>query len=438
MILGILLFVLSIFFVGYAILLLLSEKTPDLFSAVGLSWGLGISAVTLQMGLYGFLGLPWTELSLLGPWIVFCSGVLIYVRKKIPRVPKLPISQKPLMVFILLIFLAFLIVIVESQLHPVIAWDAIASWFLGGKAFYVDSGMNPSFIRFANNSTPPAVNLLIAYAYILMGEVNDTYVLIMYPIFYFCMLCIFYSLIRPFSTKFIAVFFVFLLATIPNIMRHAGRYDVGNADLPLAYFFLCSGLLFLSFLRTRSVRTLLLLNIFLGTGALIKSEGIPFLFIVQSLCFFHIIQWKEYSKALVLSIGLSLVLGWQVFKTACGLPGNPFIEGKPILSRLPVIAFEAVREFLHIGRWNLLWVTFFISVFFMIRKSPVRLIALICVLQILVYVSVYTTTFRDPSSHMRNSFDRLLLHIAPLTMYCIALSSTKTLQHVTSKFTKNK
>lgn len=422
---GILIFILTIFFIGYFISTLFSIKKEDIFYQIGLSWGLGIAGISFQMITYSLLGLHWTIFSLFIPWIIIFLTTFFLVKKKLPNTKRLSFSVTPYATFFLiLILISFLIVLFESVLHPVISWDAIASWFLGGKAFYIDGFINPSFIRFANNSTPPVLNLLVTFSYIVMGGINDTLALLIYPIFYLCMLLIFYSLVRIFLPTLASLFSLSLLALTPNIMRHAGRYDAGYADLPLAYFFLLEIYVLFLFIQTRSTRLLVLLNISLGTGALLRSEGIPFFIIIQIVVLFFIAKWKKHKKIFVAFIGLLHILAWQIFKIYYSLPANPFITGTPKVDRLPSILLEAGREFTNIGRWNFLWIAFLISmVIFFLKKRRDRweiILFFTCVGQMTVYLLVYLTTPREPIEHMRNSFDRLLLHIAPIAMVFIA------------------
>lgn len=421
---GILLFVVVIFFIGYMIHLLLFPENKNILSRIGLAWGIGIGAIAFQMSFYSALRIEWSIISLLIPWILFIF-LTFFLRTKAFVVKNISFPITFSFKFLLfLIFVLFSIVVIESLLHPVNSWDAVASWFLGGKAFYIDGFVNPSFIQFANNSIPPVLNLIIAFSYIVMGSVNDTYSLLLYPFFFLFSLIVFYSFIKMQLDRLPALFFTFLFAATPNILRHAGRYDAGYADFPLSYFFLSSVFVLFSFIKTRSTKSFVLLNILLSTGALVKSEGVPFFILVQFVALFYIITWKEYKKALIIFIGLLPLISWQIFKISYSLPGNPFIVSEPNIYRLPAVILEVGREFVTVGRWNLLWIAFLISsAYFLSKKKKERwetILFSICIGQLFVYLTVYLMTSREPIGHIRNSFDRLLLHIAPLAMAFIA------------------
>src|SRR5207302_961120 len=104
----------------------------------------------------------------------------------------------------------------------------------------------------------------------------DQVAILFFTFFYISLLIIFYYYAKNFTSQRFALGYTFLFATTQNMIRHAGRFDVGNADLPLGYFFLCSSIFLLEFLKTKSTKSTFLLTLFVTTAALIKSEGIPF------------------------------------------------------------------------------------------------------------------------------------------------------------------
>lgn len=437
MIIGILLFILIIFLIGRSILKLIGSQYINSVASLALAWGIGISGITFQMILYSIIGLHWTIFSLLIPWLIVFL-FLNYSLGKESTIQRISFSYTPgTIFFILTILMSLLIVTFESLLHPVVSWDAIASWFLGGKAFYIDGFINPSFIRFANNSTPPVFNLLISFSYIMMGGLNDTFSLIIYPIFFLCILLVFYFLIKPFLSSSISIFFVALLALIPNLMRHAGRYDGGYADLPLAYFFLSSIYVLFLFIQKKSVRLLILINILLASGALLRSEGIPFFILIQMVVIFYIIRWKEYGKIFIILVGLLPIIYWQIFKIYYNLPENPFITGKVELERLPVVIIYVLKEFINISRWNFLWIAFLISVIIFLfkrQKSSWEFILFFVVTgQLIVYIAIYLMTPLNPIKHMEGSFDRLLLHISAIGMLFICCTNVSLVRRIFQK-----
>src|SRR5579872_2788755 len=137
---------------GLSVLFSLPLKKIAIDLKIGLSYGLGVSLITIQMLLYMFFHIPWNPIFLIIPWIVY----VFIIRKKlnftIIKIRRLSIKE---IFLICLIGIVILFVICESLLRPVINWDSWANWFLAGKALYMGGSLNYSYITYANNSSPP-------------------------------------------------------------------------------------------------------------------------------------------------------------------------------------------------------------------------------------------------------------------------------------------
>lgn len=400
-------------------------KERSLLEKIAFSYGIGIGSITLQMLLYSMLHIQWSREVILVPWLLL--GVYVFLKKRISKM-RMSISLPKDTIFSVLtlsVCLVAVYVLFESILRPVPAWDAWSNWFLGGKAFYLEKSFDPSFVQFVNNSNPPLVNFLVSFTYIINQGIEQRLTLLTFSFFYICLLIVFYYSLKDTIGARSAMFFTFLLATTQNVIRHAGLYDVGHADLPLGYFMFCSAIFLQQFLRTRSWRYLFIFNVFLGFSTLVKSEGIPFFLICEVIALYSMIKNREYRKITILLVGLSISLSWILSVFVYKLPISPFIQGPFMLSRIPDVFVSMVREFLNVGRWNFLWLAFFLGLLMRKMFSEQKIIYALFLLQLMVYFSVYLLTPREPVGHIVGSFDRLLLHITPIAFYLTAVSFGK-------------
>ena len=420
---GILVTIIFLCLIGFFIIEIVGIlKGRPLLEKIAFSYGIGIGSVTLQMFCYSLMHVSWSREVILVPWLFL--GVAVFLKKKLNR-KSLSFTLPKDRVFLFLVTLVGLVVsyvLFEAILRPVPAWDAWSNWFIAGKAFYYARSFDPSFIHYVNNSNPPLINILVSFTYLINGGVEQRLTLLTFSFFYVCILISFYYLLRDIIGARSAMVFTLLLATTQNIIRHAGLYDVGHADLPLGYFMFCSVIFLQQFLRTRSWKYLFIFNLFIGFSTLVKSEGLPFFIISEVIVLYSMIKNREYRKILLILVGSSISLFWIFSVFVYKLPISPFIQGPLMLSRIPDVFVSMVKEFFNVGRWNFLWIAFFLGLLMRKVVSKQNIIYLLFFLQLMVYFSVYLLTPREPVGHIVGSFDRLLLHIAPIGFYLTAVS----------------
>ena len=411
---------LFILFVGLTILAAANElRDNPLLKNIALSYGVGTGALAMQMMLYSFFAIPWTSYLIVLPWI--CLLIFsCFKHDKIPiRFTKYTIASRPIEKLLILgILLTIAFVLFESLLRPLSAFDAWANWFLSGKAYYLSGHIDPQYVKYANNSNAPILNLLIAFIYQTIGQANEQIAMLFFTFFYVSQIIIFYFTAKKYMSTKKALLFTFLLATTEDLIRHGGRYDVGYGDLPLGYFIFCAVAYLLEMAKTKSIKKLILFSLFITSAALIKSEGIPIYIITQSVGFFLM---RKNKKSFFVFGGSALVLlSWYIFTSIYHLPENPFIQSGIKLYRIPSVLYYMIKEFFNIGRWNLLWIGFLASLPFIKNNYISKILSIILLLQLFAYFLVYLMTPVPVAQHIPNSFDRLLLQVAPLAMLLIS------------------
>lgn len=161
-------------------------------------------------------------------------------KTKLKRFKNAPAVRKVFkIVIILLIAVSFFTVLFFTFLFPIRFWDAISCWSLKAKAFFIDKNIFTFYTQhdyvFAHNSYPIYLPLVQTWLYIWLGEINDTLVKIIFPIFYFCSIFIIFNFFRKKSGEILSLILAFVFGSIPVIVDH-GYIEYTNLLFSLVLF----------------------------------------------------------------------------------------------------------------------------------------------------------------------------------------------------------
>lgn len=418
--------ILFISLIGYVIIRGLGFFTAkDNLLAIGASYGLGVGLVSMQLYVYSVVGIPWQRTFLLIPWFLFIAYLIFYKRKKIklsfPKIPPLSLLDKLL---ILSILITFFYVLFEVLLRPTTAWDTWTNWLFLAKIFFSNGKITSAMLSYTKSEYPLTINLLVTFIYIMLGKVDDTTVLITSSAFYgFLALLFFTSLYKKFGIRY-ALVFTFLLVSTQNFVRHGGRLEAGLADLPLGYLAFTSVIMLFKYFIDNRAKTLFLSTIFLAITLLIKDEGITLSIFIAFCAMIHIYKNKLFNHIPILLVWVTPYFLWQLDRRIMHVNGSYFSGHYVQVSiKKTINAFwGTIQELLNIKSWNFLWIMYFYSLFLSKIKKNEELLVLhfIILSQLSVYLFIYIFTYgNEPSS----SIERLLMHIAPLAFYAVALAA---------------
>lgn len=413
----------SLFIVGFIYIQSFNLlKNSNFIETLGYSYGVGIGVITFQMFVYSLLHIPWNLFFIVTPHIFLGWR---YKTHYMFKPVTLKTHSRSVKVLLVLSALLFIFVTVESVLRPLTAWDGWATWMFRAKIFYHDGFINPAILRTINLEYPVLVSLLGTYIYLFLQAVNDRLVLLLYPLFYLASSLILYSGLKKESNSLWASIGLFFYMSMQDIIRHAGRYDAGQADLSLSYFILGACVLLRNYTRNQDLRLLILVNIFSASAALTKNEGIPFFIIMLLVQVVFLIQ-KHTIKSIFISLfSIVPVSLWIIFKYINRLPLNYHLSSfsSERIMRVGDIAILMGKEFLNISHWNLLWIVFFIA--FIINfyyQTSYRLLSIIIILQLIVYAVIFIITPYEIKSYIPNVIDRLYMHLAAISLFVTILT----------------
>jgi hypothetical protein len=412
-----LLIIFFFFLCGYSLLNLFKFNFNSQIEKLSYSWGIGIGFVAMQMFFYSLLGIQWSRISLILPWAI----VIIFSFWK--NKPKFKFKKEKLdrleKFFLVLIISLLLFTAIESVMRPVQAWDGWSNWLLRPKVFFLKNNLSMDYVKYTTDEYPLVIPLMSTFDYKTIGQINDRDVLLLFYVYYLVIACLFYAKSKELAGRKTALVFTFLLISSQNLIRHGGRFEAGQADLPLAYFILASACLLLNFLKSKNLKNLIIFNIFLALTALVKNDGIPIFIMGNLITIFYVIKSKKIIYASSLLPSILLFGAWNIYKIANNYPKN-FIAGSGSfhINEFPAILSVMFRQFLNFQNWNLLWIVFIFSlVIFYKDIKKIFPLFLLLISQWFFYVLAFILSpYTRAVDHVSGIIDRLYIHLAPLAL----------------------
>lgn len=328
----------------------------------------------------------------------------------------------------------------EALIRPVAAWDGWAVWLFKSKIFFLERGINLEIFTRENiggGDYPLLIPLSGTWIYLVLGRIDDRLVLSLFWAFYLVTILIFYSGVRNFLGRRWTLFFTFLLASIPVLIRHGGREMAGYADLPLAFFILASFITLERFFQNGKIRDLILPSILLGMAGWTKLEGLHFVafayLLIFSWAFLNKHRFKfDFKQCLRFLIPIFFtsifIFPWILFrKKLVENLGHFYAFYAPhtffFWERWQQILGQYLKEMGKVFYWNLFWPAFFLVILGNLRtllKPQVLPLFLLWSSQLFYYFIIFLLP--NPSVNIDlflTATDRLLLKVAPLGMYLI-------------------
>ncbi len=197
------------------------------------------------------------------------------------------------------IFLA-IAAIVQALMTPQRLWDERAIFGLRGIVLFEEGTVHsaelkhPDFVL-GHPRYPLLIPLAETHVYGLVGQVNDRWSKVVFPLLYLGMVLCFAGVFSRHMSRGQAWMWALVLATIPALMPHDYGFLCGQADAPVGCFHGVSVLYLWDYLRNRSrsaqlpliamggSRSLIVSGLCAGLGAFTKDEGLAFLMVDTGL-----------------------------------------------------------------------------------------------------------------------------------------------------------
>jgi hypothetical protein len=428
---------------GYGLLILLLPGR-SLFTSLerlSLAFGLGSLGITLWMLLLTFMKVsyslaslagPWLLLAALGAWLAWRRGWLQadcraavtggYTLLTLGGKADFSRLEKALL---LLLLVAFGFGFLRATLYPIWAWDALSTWGLKAKAFYLAQGLDLSRIDI-HNYYPNLVPLLMAYIFFWLGSLADHLVKALFPCWGGALILLFYCFLRRLDLSRVLALgaSAFLVLNGATFLTHL---YIAYADLPLTYYQLgAAGLLYLWLWEKAPAGSPVLIACLFGGMIWSKYEGGP-LVLITILAAGLTLVWLRPNRLFVRITNLLLMgaggwlfsIPWRVFVGMQGLEGGGDHVGGFYLQQLVRGLWLVFKALVWLPYFGLLWPAICISFIWAGRsllRTPILFLGLFVAGNLAALALAYALVPASPAEfplYVRATADRLLLHVAP-------------------------
>ncbi|MEA3493976.1 MAG: hypothetical protein U9R38_06285 [Candidatus Margulisiibacteriota bacterium] len=426
---------------GYLIVYLFdpAKKLP-LFEGAALSFLVGQGAITLLL-FFLFLLLVPNPMMIATLLIAIMFAVKLFIDKKKHFINFTGIAngirrsfanKKNIMVVMIFVVLFSLLTVkisylfVEACSKPEYAWDASGNWTVIGQRVYYAQEYRPDKVvdelQKHVSGYPRGLSLTHYWLFSWMGEANDQWSKIIFPLNLICLLIIFYYGLKPIRGRLGALAFTYFLASVPLLMYHA---TIGYADLTKTVYFAAGIIYFYRWLQTKQNSYFWFFAVTMALTTWIKMEGKVLYAIGFALLLYYLWQGcKEPLKNKLLYIGkylsLYLIIGlpWQLFIMFGDLP---YVQSSIHLSVSQFLAFhEKIYALMFMdGSWGIFWVIAAAAMLFFFRKQLIGANLYLLLAIILFYgnlLFIYSC-FHDTVHFMQLTFSRVLLPIYPVAVF---------------------
>ncbi len=433
----------SIFFLGYACLVILVPRPRDFTCGerLAFSFAVGALALTLWMLTLTWWGRPFSLGLIAGPLLPLTVVLLLTSKGRgalkeevrgLRNRPPLRLSGWDWL-FLGLLALVFLYAVPRAALYPMWAWDAVATWGCKAKIFYTSQGLNLACID-AHNYYPNLIPLLLSYLYFCLGQVNDYLAKAVFPLWGGLLLTLLHSLARRLGLSRRQALGLAAFLALNGTVFIVHLY-IAYADLPLAFFALGgAGLLYLWLADAAPRGSLNLAACCLAGLAWCKYEGPPLaatLILAAGLTLIWLRPDRWVRSLVRLTVPLAgLVAGylpWRLFMAQQSLEiGSDHIQS--FYPHQMIKAFGCLLSGLaNPFYFGLLWPALALALIFSgksLWRSPRLFLALFVGGNLAAILLAYAVAPTGPSefpAYVRATLDRLLLHIAPAASLLLAL-----------------
>jgi hypothetical protein len=433
------LFTIFIAGLGLTMSILARSGSINLIECVCLSWLLGTGAVSLLLWICGMfcsgfvlqavVTIACLALAILG-WRARQHANAKFVLPRPASVTEWIFSGIVLVEIAVLLFVSF---------KHTLGWDGLLNWELKARYAFFNGGSIPSSYyssagrAFSHPEYPLGIPFTELWLYLWMGEPNQFWVKIIFPLFYAAGAPLLAVLVSRLSgRRWLGLLIAALLPFVPSISASPGGVVVGYVDVPLSVFYLAALGYLLCWFKTDDRQ---FIGVFAACSALlpwIKSEGIILWAVLVALGVILSFAKHRLAQFLVsITPGLLLVVCWRIYLKLIHLwPHSDFVipnfswlsDNIGRLRDIFVILFEELSEPVH---WSIFWLLAAVAIvyLFVSRKLEKVILAGAIVLPVVLYSLIYLfSNWPSYTAHMTSSVPRLLLHVMPAAWLAIGLA----------------
>ncbi len=344
--------------------------------------------------------------------------------------------------WILSIILAIqILTIFVISLKHTLGWDGLLVWEIKARYAFLNGGVLPDAYfqkagrAFSHPDYPLAIPFAQLWIYLWLGEANQFWAKLIFPIFYGVGASILALLAsRITGRRWIGLLLAILLFFVPQASLSTGSAIVGYADFPLSILYLAAVGYLLASLRPEACDSSVpIFGACLACLPWIKNEGAILCLVAAGVAGLLMLLGRLPRRYFVALIpGPLMALGWRLFlRSVHVVPTVDFVSINresvtANFSRLPAIYRVIFSEVSTFANWGVFWLAAALAFLFLIyrwRYLTERLLALLIVTPVVLYSGIYVfsawTRYLD---HVASSVPRLLMQLVPVALLGIGLA----------------
>lgn len=274
---------------GFGVTTLLVRRRITGWDCLALPWLLGTATVSLAIWIGGFL-LRGIALQLIVT--AFCIGLgAIGWRcwQKFPAPEQRRTADKIDKVCLALFALELAAMFWFSFQHT-LGWDGLTVWEMKARFAFLNGGVLPADYfsdvarRFGHPEYPLLRPLTEAWCYLWIGDADQFWIKLIFPIWYAATMSILFMAASEFSGKrWVGWIAILLFPLVPCVYSAPGGVQVGYADLPIAAIYIGAVFYLLRILRDNTRDAMSIFVALAATLPWMKREG-TILWLAISLC----------------------------------------------------------------------------------------------------------------------------------------------------------
>jgi hypothetical protein len=423
-----------------------SKKVLNPVENLALSFLLGYPAITLLIFWSFFVNLPY-RVFIIGGLItalfvlkIILSGKFSYAGELLSQLKRQIVQMRGkkiltlrniiLSLLLILIVIKLSYVFIEACSKPEYSWDASAFWTMDGKSFFYLNQEQPGqllkyYFMLPNYHPeyPKQMQIMHFWLFSWMGETNDQWSKIIFPISLGFFLILFYTSLREIRGNLGATIFTYILFSSPLFLYLS---TVGYADFTLSVYYSLGIIFFHRWTQNKQDIYFWLFSIFISLTSWIKLEGKPLGML--GLVILLIYVYHNYNKSIkyiltkvgqYLCILLLISLPWQLVVI------NNHIETREKLASHLTHFFDLhsqiyIKLFSQ-GSWGIFWIAVVAMVLLYYKRLFNRENVYLAITFMLFYglvLFIFQFTL-DGYSFFEVSFNRVWLVVYPATVFML-------------------
>ncbi len=436
---GILLAVLTVFAAGSGLTLWLWRRSRPILAAefLGLSWLLGAGVVSALLALVGTVLSESALFSVVGLAVLLLGGVGVKRLREGVRIETgfegAPTWEKWFSIVALIpIFYIGLV-----TLRDAMNWDGLLIWEAKARHAFLAGGSLPAAyfsdatrVRY-HPSYPLYLPFTELWAYLWVGDCDQTVVKWVLPIFFAAAMAVLWSAaLRLGGRLWVAALTALVPLFVPLMVDHGLGLLQGYADFILGAVYL-AGVSALLAWRVKGVEGGW--PIAAACAALlpwVKQEG---LFLLASLiALAALLQgWRGWKRTLLFALpGIATVVLWRIALHSLHVVEETTFQALTLenlrdsLPRLGPILYLMGRQLSLLKNWSLLWLGVPVSLACLAwqRRGEALWLGVALLVPLLLDVIPYLLSRLDLVFHVTTSLDRLVLQLSLVAVLCLGLA----------------